>query len=1084
VSKSSNTPGGRRGRGAGLSGNDGESNDPFGSYVRSLRSTNIREKTEHTDRDAIKRLLQNFTPSGITIVPEPKRISGVGAPDFKVRQNGQIVGYVEAKPLGTTLEELKKVLKSDQITRYRSISKNIIVTDYLNWIWLKDGNVQTGTLCNVKKIEDRRGTLESTDTAKVQSLLSGFLSVPPQQVDRSIDLADELATRTRLLRDFLGLELVRQQRTSQGERLFGLYLAFKKQVSDEITLSEFADAFAQTLSYGLFLSKLNANGHSLRLENANQYIPKSFRLIEELVGFLDELNDDYYKDIKWVVDEVLSIINGLNVLSIKEDLSFRNRKGSSRSLKAKDEEEWRLFSRDPFIYFYEDFLSKYDSKLRKSRGVYYTPPPVVNFIVRGTDDILKDQFNLKAGLADHKRVTVLEFACGTGTFIVEIIQRIIDNLQSSPGKIDLALKEHVLKNIFAFEYLIAPYTIAHLKLSQYFEDRQIKIGDKQRFNIFLTNTLEPLEPQQNFLLPALSEETKNATAVKNSPILVITGNPPYAGESKNKGQWITSAIEDYKFTHEKGQHGKLIRTPVKERNLKWLHDDYVKFIRFAQMKIDKANEGVVSIITNHSFLDNPTFPGMRDSLMRTFDQIWIVDLHGSTKPKESAPDGDANENVFDIKKGVAISFLVKKPGAERGVWRADVWGTRIEKYKFLSHANLSDLEWEKLSPKTPDYLFVPQNHDLNEEYQKGFPVTEIFPVNGTGIITKRDHLCIHFTAADVWKTVTDFVKTPDPKMQEHFDLPEDVRDWKIKWAKEDLVKSGPSRSLVTPLMYRPFDTRYTYYTGRARGFIGWPVDRLMRHMLKPNIALVTSRLTKGEDFAHVQVTDKPTEVICMSPETSNNGFLFPMYLYAPELGEELSLPDLFGKEDVFDGNARIENISPSFRAWINSRYGKAYPIQKIFGYVFAVLHSRTYRTKYAEFLRRGFPRIKFPETALQFEVLSGLGHGLAQAHLLKNVPNEGLAKYIGDGDHKVSDLRYVAEERAVYINESQSFAPVPADVWKVYVGGYQVLEKYLKSRKGRALNLDEIDNFTNVANVMAFTLSQMNLIDKAYTESF
>jgi hypothetical protein len=270
----------------------------FSSYLGSLRETYIDEKTEHTDRDAIKRLLQNFTPAGITIVPEPKRISGVGAPDFKVRQNGQIVGYVEAKPLGTTLEELKKVLKSDQIARYRSISKNIIVTDYLNWIWLKDGNVQTGSLCDIEKIENRKGTLESTETAKIQSLLSGFLSVPPQKIDRAVDLADALATRTRLLRDFLGLELIRQERTSQGERLFGLYLAFKRQVSDGITLSEFSDAFAQTLSYGLFLSKLNANGYSLHLGNAKQYIPKSFRLIEELVGFLDELDDDYYKDIK------------------------------------------------------------------------------------------------------------------------------------------------------------------------------------------------------------------------------------------------------------------------------------------------------------------------------------------------------------------------------------------------------------------------------------------------------------------------------------------------------------------------------------------------------------------------------------------------------------------------------------------------------------------------------------------------------------------------------------------------------------------------------------------------------------------
>ncbi len=336
-----------------------------------------------------------------------------------------------------------------------------------------------------------------------------------------------------MLRDFLEVELTRQEKTNQGERLYGLYIAFKKQISETITLSEFADAFAQTLSYGLFLSKLNANGYSLHLGNAKQYIPKSFRLIEELVGFIDDLDDKFYNDIRWVVDEVLSITNGLDVLSIKEDLSFRNCKRGTRRLTAKDEEEWRLFSRDPFVYFYEDFLAKYDSKLRKSRGVYYTPPPVVNFIVRGIDELLKEAFKLPAGLADSNHVTVLEFACGTGTFIVEIIQRIIENLESSGGAIDLAIKDHVLKNVFAFEYLIAPYTIAHFKLEQYLEvstnNNWLTINI---FNIFLTNTLDPLEPQQNFLLPLLTDETKNASAVKNSPILVITGNPPYPGKVK------------------------------------------------------------------------------------------------------------------------------------------------------------------------------------------------------------------------------------------------------------------------------------------------------------------------------------------------------------------------------------------------------------------------------------------------------------------------------------------------------------------------------------------------------------------------
>jgi len=1056
----------------------------FTEYLSALRKTFVDEKTEHTDRHAVKALLERFAPKGITIVHEPKRIIGAGAPDFKIRQNGRIVGYVETKPIGTDLQELRRVLKSDQICRYRALSPNLILTDYLNWMWLKDGNIQSGTLCDLDILSSRKSFPEQANLDRVSSLLSAFLSVTPQTIAHADELADLLAIRTRFLRDFLGAELARQDKENQGERLYGLYHAFKQQVSAEITLAEFADAFAQTLSYGLFLSKLNANGYSLHLGNAKQYIPKSFRLIEELVGFLDELDDEFYKDIKWVVDEVLSITNGIDVWSVKEDLSFRNRKRANRSLKAKDEEEWRLFSRDPFIYFYENFLSQYDPQLRKQRGVYYTPPPVVNFIVRGVDDILRGEFKLKSGLANSERVTVLEFACGTGTFIIEVIQRILENLEASQGAVDLALQEHILKNVFAFEYLIAPYTIAHLKLAQYLEDRQIKIADDHRFNIFLTNTLEPLEPQNNFLLPALSEETKRASAVKNRPILVITGNPPYAGESKNKGKWITAAIEDYKFTMEKTAQGNLVRTAVRERNLKWLHDDYVKFIRFAQMKMDASPEGVVAIITNHSYLDNPTFPGMRDSLMRSFDQIRIVDFHGSSKPKESAPDGLRNENIFDIQKGVAVAFLIKKAGAEKGVWRADVWGTRAEKYRFAASTKLSELEWTKLNPQSPDYLFVHQNHDLKIEYHRGFSVTDIFPVNGTGIITKRDSLCIHFDEAEVWETVKSFAGATAQEARKLFNLPKDVRDWKVSWAQKDVRASGPKRDSIQAILYRPFDTRYTYYTGHARGFIGWPVERLMRHLRRPNVGLITSRLTKGEKFAHVQVTDKPTEVICMSPETSNNGFLFPLYLYAPDHGESISLPDLFDKADPFNGKEKIENISPRFRAWLSKTYKVQITAEQILGFVYATLHATTYRERFEDFLKRDFPRILFPSSTRGFTEMAELGCDLVEKHLLKDVPSCGLAEYHVTGTHVIEKITYSAPEKAVYINDTQRFNPVPIDVWQFRVGGYQVIEKYLKSRKGRRLTLCEIQHLTQIANSIGYTVAQMKKIEAAYQNMF
>ena len=355
-------------------------------------------------------------------------------------------------------------------------------------------------------------------------------------------------------------------------------------------------------------------------------------------------------------------MNTLDLAALREDLAFSKRQGR---LFPQTEEERLLFAKDPYVYFYEGFLKAYDKDMRKSRGVYYTPPPVVNFIVRAVNDILKSTFGIKAGLADRRRVTVLDFATGTGTFLLEVMQQILE--ETSEGVRDQVIREHALKNLYGFEYLIAPYTIAHLKLSQYLLDKGFHMQPKERLQIYLTNTLEPIEPQQNWLLPALSKEVELAQNVKNKPILVITGNPPYSGHSLNKGKWITGLIDSYKQVD--GQ-------PLGEKNPKWLQDDYVKFIRFAQWKMDQVEEGIVGIITNHSFLDNPTFRGMRQSLMQTFNRIYVLDLHGNTKKKETAPDGGKDENVFDIEQGVCISLLVRKPGLEQKIFHADLWGKR------------------------------------------------------------------------------------------------------------------------------------------------------------------------------------------------------------------------------------------------------------------------------------------------------------------------------------------------------------------------------------------------------------------------
>ncbi|MGB0086591.1 MAG: N-6 DNA methylase, partial [Rhodomicrobiaceae bacterium] len=461
----------------------------FQTYLSELRHAYEGGGTEHTGRLALGGLLNaaanQYTPAA-NVQHEPKRHADKGAPDFKISKGGMILGYVENKPIG---ENLDKVLKSNQIKRYRELSDNILLTDYLHFIWINKDGIQRETLCHATDLETPKFRLHEDRVAAVSKLLQGFFSTAPEGIGRAQQLALALATRSKLLHDYLGEELVRQKRERKEGRLYGLFQIFRDQVFHELTLNEFADAFAQMLAYGLFLARLNSDSNPITLHNAREYVPGSFRLIRELVDFLTELDKPEYRDVRWVVEEVLSIVNALNLPAIHEDLSFRHRKAISRKVRAGDEEEHRLFERDPFIYFYEDYLKAYDAATRKSRGVYYTPPPIVNFIVRAVDDILKESFKISDGLADNKRVTVLDFACGTGTFLLEAFQRIFDNIGGSDdGRADLIVRDHLLKNLFGFEYLIAPYTIAHLKLSQYLKDQNHPLKDDERLQVFLTNT--------------------------------------------------------------------------------------------------------------------------------------------------------------------------------------------------------------------------------------------------------------------------------------------------------------------------------------------------------------------------------------------------------------------------------------------------------------------------------------------------------------------------------------------------------------------------------------------------------------------
>ena len=981
---------------------------PLRPYFNAIKSLDTTEATEHTLRGALENLLNAIAAAenpNVIVIHEPKRDkTKLGAPDFKIKLHEAILGYLETKPIGDNLDT---VLQSAQIAKYKRLSGNLILTDYLEWIWLRDGAIiKRETLCYPSDAGNRRARFDPDKAEKVAKLIAGFLSVPPAKLGNTSTLSRVLAVRCHDLRDFLLEELERQEKEHQEGRLYGLYVVFKEEVFQELALKEFADAFAQTLGYGLFLAKLNAGETTAAtLVNAKRYIPMNFALLRELVDFLDELDQDEYRGIRWLVEEILSIMNTLDLTAIHEDLAFSKRSGQLPPTT----DDRQLFAKDPYVYFYEDFLKAYDKDTRKGRGVYYTPPPVVNFIVRAVNDILKDTFGIAHGLADRKRVTVLDFATGTGTFLLEILHHIFE--ATSEGTRNLIVKEHVLKNLYGFEYLIAPYTVAHLKLSQFLHDKGYAMQSGERLNIYLTNTLEPIEPQRNLLLPALSREVKAAQAVKEKPILVITGNPPYSGHSKNTGEWITDLIDTYKTVDGK---------PLGEKNPKWLQDDYVKFIRFAQWKMEEAEEGVVGIITNHSFLDNPTFRGMRQSLMQTFNRIYVLDLHGNAKKKERTPEGGKDENVFDIEQGVAISLLVKKKGLSHAVYHADLWGERSAKYRALLETEKDGVEWTELHPSSPFYLFIPQDEALRGEYEQSWKVTDIFQVNVLGFQSHRDHFAIAYEKSDIEHRVKDMLdkSISDQSLREQYNV-HDTKEWRLSEARMTLRESdNPTRSVIQ-CSYRPFDKRWGSF---RKEFMDRPRGELISHVAqRENICLLSPRQIGTSAWLHGFIADNPPNDCLISNRSREANYVFPLYLYAPLEGEKIK-GSLFEEDDPFQGKERIENFSPTFRAFVDAKYKRSYSPEEILGYIYAVLHSSTYRQKYLDFLKIDFPHIPFVKQRKTFEALSALGWGLIQAHLLKSIPEE-LNVAVTKGDFKVEKPHYDRATRAAAYQQDAVFLP-------------------------------------------------------------
>jgi len=996
------------------------------------------DTTEPSFYETLKSLIENYSEKflnfDIDVRILPKKTEG-GNPDIKVsKENNEIIGYIEVKDL--TIENLDKIEESEQLKRYRETFPNLILTNLFEFRLYRDGKlidkVELGRPFDVFKLK----TIYVSEKIRENfyKLLEKFFSFSIPQTLTPENLAKVLAKKTKFLKEIVLEEL------KGGEKfLTNLYENIKKHLITDLSEDDFCDLYSQTITYGLFTGRLRSKNRFDRKE-AYDVIPKNFGILRDIFKIISL--EDISENMIWIIDDITNLLSKVDINQIFENY-LKDKKGE-----------------DPVIYFYETFLSEYDPKEREKRGVYYTPDSVVSFIVKSINIILKEKFNLPDGLGD-KRVTLLDPAGGTLTFLEESIKLAIKEFKENYGSGGLKnfIKEHILENFYAFELMMAPYVIGHLRITYLLKEYGYELSNDERIKYYLTNTLEMEEIKSDFpFMTSISEESKKAGEVKkNIPILVITGNPPYSGISSNKGKWILEKIRNYY---------QIEGIKLKEKNPKWLQDDYVKFIRFAQDKIESNGEGIVGFITNQSYLDNPTFRGMRHSLLNTFDEIYILNLHGNSLKKEVCPDGSKDENVFDIRQGVAISIFVKKREyqGEKKIYYSDLWGLREEKYKFLEKNDIKTIEFAEIKPKKDFFFFVPREEKEEDLYNKFIKITDIFKVYSIGIVTARDDFVIDFDLNKLKARINMFrdKSLSDEFIKENFKL-KDTNGWKLEKIRLEFSKLDDVEKYYTKILYRPFDKRFIFYHDflieRTR-------KEVMQHMMKENLGLLVKRQAKMFPYSYTFCTDTIIEG-CVFESTFANVTIFPLYLYSSHMFKE--------KDEVIE---KVPNIKEEIFEMLQKEYKKEVTPEEIFYYIYGVLYSNIYREKYAEFLKIDFPRIPFTKNYELFRQIGSLGKELISLHLLNSEKlNNSTSKFEGEGNNLVKYVKYDENKKSVFINENQYFTNIEKDIWEYTIGGYQVLYKWLKDRKGRFLSLDEILNYAKIVTSLKYTIELQKEID-------
>ncbi|MCK4478389.1 N-6 DNA methylase [Candidatus Bathyarchaeota archaeon] len=1000
--------------------------------LKVARQGDAREESYYS---ALETLLSDFAISKrkkeIRVTSQPKK-TDAGNPDFRVWDGRQkIVGYVEAKTPDKNLDDVEK---TEQVKRYRTTFPNFILTNFFEFRFYRGSSlVDKVRIADPIAIHTLKGIPSVTNEEAFENLLEKFFSFSFPSITSAQPLAVELAKRTRFLRDEVIAEELREAEKNGIGKIIGFYEAFQRYLIRGLTKEQFADLYSQTITYGLFASRMRCEGDFNR-RLAVYDIPRSIGILREMFEFISL--GDLPPQLEWIVDEISNVLANVDVKKIFSEY-YHNKKGE-----------------DPVFHFYETFLAEYDPAERERRGVYYTPKPIVSYIVRSLDLILKEKFGLADGLANGN-VTILDPAAGTLTFIAEAIKQAVNEFTSKYGEggKEGFIKEHIMKNFYAFELMIAPYAIGHVKISFLLEELGHRIQDED-VRFYLTNTLELEDIEQTSLpgMASLAEESRKAGEVKKrTPILCILGNPPYSVSSANKSEFIEKEMELYKED---------VRD---EKNIQPLSDDYIKFIRFAHWKIEKNGKGVIGYISNNSYLTGIIHRGMRKELLETFDEVYVLNLHGSSRIREKAPNGGKDENVFDIQQGVTIALFVKFDENKKmgRVFHKDVWGLRKDKYNYLENYDVNTTEWTEIFPAHPYYFFEGRRFP-EEEYKKFVPIVKIFQRHSSGVTTHRDHFVVGFLKKEIENRMKVFTGNfSDEEVTKILAL-RNTDDFNIETTRQSSRNQDWSEDIL-PYSYRPFDERYICYRPEI-------IDRdryqIMRHFLNDNLGLVVMRQYLYDFvkiYNYVFAVDKLSDRRLFI-SNRGAGFVFPLYLY----------PSV-------NSHNRRANVRTSIIQKISESFGKEIQPEEIFFYVYAVLHSVLYRSKFGEYLKIEFPRIPFTTNSKVFTKIAKLGKKLIDLHLLKSEElRNPIAKFQGKGDNSVKRPMYNEEKGLIYINEKQYFEGIEKGVWEYQIGDYQILYKWLKDRKGRKLSLEDIKHYCRVATALARTIEIQDEIDKLY----